>query len=171
MKKQMIFTRKTPQEVLEPNIGGILNFQNLYSVYLFNKEASFQKAITSPNNFTFPDGRIPSLLLRTKQIRGPAFTKNFLENELEKNQKHFFILPEIEDIKQLIKRFPKLKNSKAYSPPYIQNATFPKKEIKKIVKEIKKFKPDYIWVCIGNPKQEILANQLYKQYPVWYFIQ
>jgi exopolysaccharide biosynthesis WecB/TagA/CpsF family protein len=78
-------------------------------------------------------------------------------------------LPYAKDLKQLIDVFPKLKNSKAYVPSYIQGITFPKNEITSMIKELKKFKPDYVWVCIGNPKQEILANQLYKEYTTLYF--
>lgn len=165
----MIFTNKTPEEIMKFNKTGVLNFQNLYSVYLFNNKPAFKKSITSANNFIFPDGRILSLLLRTKQIRGPSFTKNFFENKLDNKQKHFFILSNIKDFGKLIKKFPKLKNSKAHIPPHIPNIIFSEKEKEKIIKQLKKFKPDYIWACIGNPKQEILANQLYKKYPAFYF--
>jgi len=167
--RNLKFTKKTPQKILQSQRTGILNFQNLYSVYLFNNEPNYKRAITSPGNFIFPDGRILSFFLRTKQIRGPSFTKDFFQNKLNEKQKHFFILPSAKDLCKLIKEFPKLKNSKAYSPPYIQNIIFQVKEIEKITKQIKKFKPDYIWVCIGNPKQEILANQLYKKHPAFYF--
>ena len=167
--KNLEFTKKTPQEILQSNKSGILNFQNLYSVYLFKKESNYRKAITSPNNFIFPDGKILSLFLRAKQIRGPTFTKDFFENKLNSNQKHFFIGPSKKNIKNLIKKFPKLKNSQTHSPPYIKEIIFPENEVKTILNKLKKFKPKYIWICIGNPKQEILANQLYKKYPTFYF--
>ncbi|MFH0712195.1 MAG: WecB/TagA/CpsF family glycosyltransferase [archaeon] len=169
MKKQIVFTKKTPEEIMRSNKNGILNFQNLYSIYLFNHEPIFQKAITSPNNFIFPDGKTISLFLRIKQIRGPSFTKNFFEKKLSNNQKHFFIGPSERDLKILIKKFPKLKNSQTHNPPYIKEIIFPKKEEKTILNKLKKIKPKYIWICIGNPKQEILANQLYKKYPTFYF--
>lgn len=165
----MIFTKKTPEEVMGSNKAGILNFQNLYSLYLFNNKPTYKKAISFPRNFTFPDGKILSLFLKTKQIRGPTFTKEFLQNKLDKKQKHFFILPKKEDLVQLIKKFPKLKNSKAYSPSYVQGVTFSEKEVSEMTTELQKFKPDYVWICIGNPKQEILANQLYKRHPTFYF--
>lgn len=167
--EELRFTKKTPQEILQSHKTAILNFQNLYSVYLFNNKPIFRKAIISTDNFIFPDGKIVSLFLKTKQIRGPTFTRNFFENKLNKTQKHFFIGPSKEDLKKLIKRFQKLENPKSYNPPYIQNTTFPKDEIEKILNKLKKFKPNYIWICIGNPKQEILANQLYKEYPTFYF--
>jgi len=165
----MIFTREKPEEVVHNNKSGILNFQNLYSVYLFNKDSAFKRLIISPGNFIFPDGKVLSTFLKSKQARGPTFTKNFLENQISKNQKHFFILPEPKDLKMLVKRFPKLKNSQSYSPPYIKGSVFPEKETQEISKQLKSFKPNYVWVCIGNPKQEILSNQLYKKYKAFYF--
>jgi len=165
----MIFTNKTPKEVVEINKNGILNFQNLYSVYLFNNNSVFQKAITSPNNFIFPDGRILSFFLRTNQIRGPTFTRDFFQNKITTKQKHFFIGLTKKDMIELKNKFPKLKNPESYNPPYIKNPEFPKQEIKKIEVQLKESKSDFVWVCIGNPKQEILANQLYKKYPALYF--
>lgn len=170
MLNKIFFTKKTPYEVLQSKKSGVLNFQNLYSVYLFHKEPIYQKALTSPNNFIFPDGRIVGLFLDAKQIRGSSFTKNFLESELNKDQKHFFILPEIEDFTKLVGKFPDLKNSKAYSPSYIQCMVFPEEEVSEIAEQINQFKPNFVWVCIGNPKQEILANQLYKKCPTFYFV-
>lgn len=169
MENKIIFTRDTPEETLKHNKKGILNFQNLYSVYLFNNEPSYKEAISSPKNFIFPDGKVLSIFLKAKQIRGPTFTKSFLKNKLNKDGRHFFILPEAEDMKQLIKKYPKLKNSKAYAPEYIQGIVFSESEINKISEQIKQFKPNYVWVCIGNPKQEILSNQLFKKYPALYF--
>jgi len=166
MKNPMIFTNRTPKEILKSNKNGILNFQNLYSVYLFNNNPTFKKAITSQNNFIFPDGKILSLFLKTKQIRGPTFTRDFFQNKLNEKQKHFFILPETKHFEELIEKFPKLKNSKVYSPPYFQNIIFSEKEVEK---KLKQFKPDFVWIGIGNPKQEILANYLYKKHPTFYF--
>jgi len=154
---------------LEKNKTGILNFENLYSVFLFNKNINFKKAISSPGNFIFSDGKILSIFLGLKQVRGPTFTRDFLENELKPKKKYFFILPKQEDLEQLIKKYPKLKNSEACSPAYIKGDTFSKEEVKKIVEQLKNFKPTHVWVCVGNPKQEILSNQLYKKHKALYF--
>lgn len=168
--KNLVFTNKTPQKILISNEIGILNFQNLYSVYLFNKELNYRKAITFSDNFVFPDGKVISLFLRTKQIRGATFTRNFFENRLDSGQRHFFIGPSEENLKELVKKFTKLKNYQTYNPPYIKEVVFSENEIKIILNKLEKFKPHYIWVCVGNPKQEILANRLYKEYLAFYFV-
>ena len=69
---KLTFTKKTPSQVLKENKTGILNFQNLYSVYLFEKHQKFRQVITSPNNFIFPGGRVRSFLLKTSQFRAPV---------------------------------------------------------------------------------------------------
>lgn len=168
MGNHPIFTKKTPHEILMKNKHGVLSFQNLYCLYLFHKEPVFKNAISSQNNFLFPDGKPISLAIKSEQIRGPGFTRDFFENKLTKNQKHFFILPNKEDLNKLIKKFPKLKNSGTHFPPYIKEVKFSKNEIKEISSKIKKIKPDYVWIGISSPKQEILANQLYKNYKTIY---
>lgn len=169
MKKKMHFTKSHPSEILAKEKHAILNFQNLYSVYLYNNEPIFRRAISSPGNIIFPDGKILSIFLKSKQMRGPAFTKDFFENNLKTDQKHFFILEKAEEVELLKEKFPKLKKTKAYAPSYVKSVTFPTKEIKEMQEYIEKFKPDYIWVCVSNPKQEILANELYKKYKTFYF--
>jgi N-acetylglucosaminyldiphosphoundecaprenol N-acetyl-beta-D-mannosaminyltransferase len=147
---------------------GIFNFQNLYSVWLFNKNILFKKQILKSGNINFPDGKILSFFLRTPQIRGPTFTKEKLMNEESKKEKHFFIGNL--DLKKLsvISNIP-VSKLESYNPPMIEGNEFPPNEIKKIVSKIKEFKPDNVWVGIGNPKQEILSNQLFEIFPGKYF--
>ena len=165
----MLFTSKTPKEILEQEESGVFNFQNMYSLYLYHKKFAYRQALSNPDNFVFPDGKPISTYLKTKQIRGPSFTKHFLENRLTLAQKHFFILPKMEDFNELVTKFPLLRNAKAYSPPYVQGMFFGEEEEAKILEQLREFKPDCVWVCIGNPKQEILGNNLYKKYKAFYF--
>jgi len=171
----MKFTMKTPQEVIDDEKHAILNFQNLYSVYLFYKNPIFQKEIMNTKNHIFPDGASVSTILSIKYMRripriiGPLFTKEFLMRASDK--KHFIIGLTDSEVKNIFLMFPQIskENIKTYNPPFIKNLVFPKKEIDKIAIQIKNFNPDFVWVGLGNPKQEILANQLYKKYPCFYF--
>ena len=146
----------------------VYNFLNLYSVYLFNKEPIFNKEVSKKQNITFPDGKIVSWKLGIPQKRGPTFTKEFLTSSLAKTKKHFFIC---NVGGETISQKTGISENKIYSYniPYIKNLEFSEEEKNKVVSLLKEFKPDYIWVCIGNPKQEILANQLYKKYTSTYF--
>jgi len=145
----------------------IINFLNLYSVYLFRKEKLFSPSVKDAINF--PDGKILSVLIKAKQLRGPTFTYEFLKNE-GSNKKHFFIGLEKSDLNNLCSRFSnlKIKNLDSYQPPFIKGLEFAKEERNNILAKIKKFKPNYVWVCIGNPKQEILSSQLYEKHKAFY---
>lgn len=168
MKQKMIFTTKDPLREVKGSRNQIFNFENMYSLWLFKNEVIFRKEITKESNLIFPDGRILSGILRIKQQRGPTFTREFLTSKYARDKKHFFmgsaILKEISNKTKIPE-----KNIKVYNPPYIKSLEFSKKENLKIISKLKKFKPDFIWVCIGNPKQEILANQLYEEYNARYF--
>src|SRR3989339_24396 len=140
MLNKLIFTKKNP--LIEAKFGkkNIFNFLNLYSLWLFNNNKLFQKSINSKNNLNFPDGKPVAKKLKILQERGPSFTRNFLQDDFARDKKHFFIGLEISEIERLSKV-----------------TKIPKKKIQKI----NNFKTDYLWICIGNPKQEILANQIF----------
>jgi exopolysaccharide biosynthesis WecB/TagA/CpsF family protein len=167
--EKLKFSRKSPEAVLAGNKNGILNFQNLYSVYLFNHESLYKNAMISKGNYTFPDGKILSIFLRVRQIRGPSFTRDFFKKKINPDKKHFIIGPSEQDIKILIEKFPKVKQVESHDPGIIKNNEVSKIEKKRIIDKLKRYNPDYVWVCVGNPRQEILANQLYKEHKTWYF--
>ncbi len=164
--KKLKFTNKNPQEILKDK--AIFNFLNLESLWHYKNNPLYSELISQRHNVNFPDGRMIGLRLRIKQQRGPGFTKKFLTSGKVTDRKHFFIgsasIDELSNIIGIVQ-----KNLSVYDPPYIEDIQFSKKERDKIVKMLKKFKPDFVWVCVGGPKQEILANQLFKHYPVCHF--
>lgn len=164
--KKLLFTNSNAIEL--PKSKKIFNFLNLESLWHYKNNPLYSKLISQEHNINFPDGRLIGLRLRTKQQRGPSFTKKFLTLTKTKNKKHFFIgdtsVEEISNVTGIAK-----KNLNVHNPPYIKDVQFSKKEREKIISMFKKFKPDYVWVCVGAPKQEILSNQLYEHYPTCYF--
>lgn len=144
----------------------ILNFFNSHDIYQFVNNKLFYNGAIQPTNFNLIDGFMISSYLSGKRLRGPEFTSKFFEDrELLEGKKHFFIGFEKKDIDLLIQRKPLLnrKNVQQYNPPYIQDITFPEKELKKIIRLVNKNKVDYLWVGIGCPKQTILSNQIYNK--------
>ncbi len=177
MTKKLTFTSQTYEDIetllskTKPE-KTILNFLNAYSIYLFRKNKNFYDALTNQKtkNINFVDSIIVSLFLSIKnlkirhRVRGPDFTESLFNNKkLLKNKKHFFIGFNDFDINFILNKYSFLKKElvRAYNPPYIKGDKFSGPEIEKMIKMINKHKPDYLWVGIGNPKQEILANQLY----------
>jgi N-acetylglucosaminyldiphosphoundecaprenol N-acetyl-beta-D-mannosaminyltransferase len=156
----------------------IFNFLNQHDLYFFGKEPKFREVLTKSFSKNFVDGFLIAFFLsikklkRIKRLRGPSFTLKFLENQkLNKNKKHFFIGLLNKDLSFLNKKFNHLKRNKlfCYNPPYIKEIIFNKEEINKIIELIYKINPDYIWVCIGSPKQNILSYSLFKKTKARYF--
>ena len=159
--KKLYFSRNSSIEALNKNNKSIINFLNFHSVWWFFNNILHQKLISKKYNLNLPDGKILSFFLKIKQTRGPTFTKNFLMSEYAKNKKHFFVgLNKISLIKlaQITSIPPK--NLFSYDLPFIKEIEFSLEERKKLIREINKKTPNYVWFTIGGPKQEILANQI-----------
>jgi exopolysaccharide biosynthesis WecB/TagA/CpsF family protein len=145
---------------------------NLYSVYLFKKEDTFRNSVSSKKVYNFLDGGVPSLFLsvinlrKTPRLRGPTFTRKFLESNIPKKSKIMFVgncsNKDLDKISQDFK-IPR-KNLFNYEKlPYIApKIEFDRADIFKLSKEIKSKKIDYCFVCVGNPRQEILSYELSK---------
>ncbi|MEX0921062.1 MAG: WecB/TagA/CpsF family glycosyltransferase [Candidatus Pacearchaeota archaeon] len=165
----LLITKETPEEILKQKKKAILNFFNMNSLFFYTKNKRYQQIISQKHNINFPDSRIISTKLKIPQQRGPSFTRRFLLSKHSKIKKHFFIGPTNENIKKLseVTKIP-LKNLNSYNPPYIKELEFSEKEVKKISSLIKKANPDFVWVCVGSPKQDILANHLFKKHKCFY---
>ena len=175
MNNLIFWRKKHIKKHLKENLGKkkfILNFLNSHDLYQFKTEPLFREALSPKETINSIDGFIVSVYLTLKKIKnverytGPNFTKDFFtKKELSQGKKHFFIGPEKEDLKKLARKFGHLEEKKlfAYNPPYIKNIDFPEKDIKKIIKIISSKKPDYIWTCIGCPKQYILTYRIFEK--------
>lgn len=172
---KLLFNLKNKDNLKELILGNnkdkiIFNFLNLYSVYLYKNNKDFKYAINyrKDNSITLADSITISRFLRTEKIRGTDFTKFLMKDkELLKDKRHFFIGLEEMDLDRLPnKSLLERKNIFSYNPLYIKDNKFSNEEVDKIARLINEVKVDYLWVCIGNPKQEILASDLYDKIDV-----
>ncbi len=181
MKQKIVFQSQNKKEIfrfLRSNKKRkTLNFLNLHDIYQTGKEPIFKKSLLEKNNINFIDGFIISVYLsafsfkKISRTTGPTLTKAILSNrELLQNKKHFFIGLEKKDKEVLQRFFPHLKEAYSYNPPYIKGLNFSLKEIEKITKLINKFNPNYVWVGIGCPKQNILSSVLAPKTKAQYFM-
>ncbi|MBR9706710.1 WecB/TagA/CpsF family glycosyltransferase [Candidatus Pacearchaeota archaeon] len=150
----------------------IFSFMNANDIYCFSKDKDFQKSVTDPkmNRITSVDGTTTAIVLsiknfqRVKRLTGPELTdKIFKDQDVIDSKKHFFIGVDESDLVKIREKYPLLKQKKmsGYNPPYVKGTHFSAQEVQKMVKIINKFKPDFLWIGIGCPKQEILAYDLY----------
>lgn len=181
MKEKIIFQTKNKEDLfifLEKNKSRkCLNFLNQHDIYQAKNIEKFRKSITGSNNLNLIDGFVVSAYLsltnlrKIVRIRGPTLTKDFLSDKsLSINKRHFFIGSEKQDLIFLKKKFPHLKKLECYNPPYIKEIEFSKKEIDNLAKKINNFKPDYVWVGLACPKQNILSQALFKKTKAKYFV-
>lgn len=87
---------------------------------------------------------------------GPDFFYEILKISEENNYKHYFYGSTEDTLNKLRKRllsdFPKLNIVGMYSPPFRKLTEI---EDKDVIKEINVANPDFVWVGLGAPKQEI----------------
>jgi len=164
---KLLFSKKDPIDQINTDKNAVFNFLNVESLWHYKNNKLYGNLISNKNNINFPDGKYISFKLNLKQQRGPSFTKFFLLSDIAKSKKHFFIG---NCTKQKLSKITNIhiKNIEVYSPPYINGLEFSEDEKNKIYKSLKIFNPDYVWVAIGAPKQEILSNQLYSKYKCTY---
>ena len=109
-----------------------------------------------------PDGNPLSALSRkmgfkeAKRVAGPDLMHEIFKLSEENRYKHYFYGSSEETLKQLnIKlkeKYPKLNIVGMFSPPFKEEVSLENEEK---LNEINKLNPDFIWVGLGAPKQEI----------------
>ncbi|MFA4960734.1 MAG: WecB/TagA/CpsF family glycosyltransferase [Candidatus Pacearchaeota archaeon] len=172
MKEKILFEKKTKEELAEfinkNKERKIINFLDAHTIFHSANNKSFKKCFTNKNSINCIDGFPISFFLSIKSMkriprnRGPTFTRYFLNSEYSKNAKHFFIGLSEKDHKLLKSKLPHLKYTYCYNPPYIKDIRFPESEINNMASKINKVNPDYVWVGIGSPKQNILSRELFE---------
>lgn len=91
-----------------------------------------------------------------KRTTGPDLLLEIFKCSKENNYTHYFYGSTEETLMKLkneiLLRFPDIKIVGMYSPPFRE---LTKEEDKKIIDDINRTKPDFVWVGLGAPKQEI----------------
>ncbi len=87
---------------------------------------------------------------------GPDIMDLIIKDGIDKNKTHYFYGGKNDEVLKKIKinltsRYPKIQIVGMYSPPF---RDLTEEEDNKICSEINKLKPDYVWVGIGQPRQD-----------------
>jgi exopolysaccharide biosynthesis WecB/TagA/CpsF family protein len=169
MRKILLSDPKLEEALLKKR--GVLNFLNLNTVWWIKNSTKYSYLLRGKQNTFFCDSKVLSILSGVKQYRGTDFTTNFLRSNLASTGKHLFLGAVDEDLENILGKFPNLnkRDFYCYNPPYIKEIFFGNEEVVKIARLIKKLKIKFVWVCVGSPKQDILANQLFEKINVGLF--
>lgn len=93
---------------------------------------------------------------RMKRTTGPDYLMEILKISSEEGYRHYFYGSTDETLekvkKYLEKNFPGVKVAGMYSPPF---RTLSEEENEEIIRKINECNPDFVWVGLGAPKQEI----------------
>lgn len=145
--------------------GKYICFTNVHTVIIASEDIEYRK-IQNNAFFAFPDGGPLASIAKkngyenVSRIAGPSFMEEVFKDSKLREKRHFFYGSTNETLEKLVNnlidKYPKINIVGTYSPPFrILNED----ENKQIINRINKENPDFIWVGLGAPKQEIWMYQ------------
>jgi N-acetylglucosaminyldiphosphoundecaprenol N-acetyl-beta-D-mannosaminyltransferase len=150
------------QQVLDAPASGAqlaLHFATVHSLVEAHESGALRSAFAAGT--LEPDGMPLVWLgrragLRVERVCGPDFMPAVIERGVRLGRSHFFYggapgVPE-ELAARFAARFPGLRVSGTYSPPYRPLSA---QEDRAVVERINAARPDYVWVGLGAPKQDL----------------
>ena len=148
-------------EHLEELKGDYICVSNVHTTVMAYRDESYRK-IQNGGAMALPDGQPLSIVSRrrgyrdARRVPGPDLMPAILKLSEEKGYTHYFYgssehtLAELR--KALMKAYPRLRIAGMYAPPF---RPVSEDEDRETVERINAAKPDFIWVALGAPKQEI----------------
>lgn len=154
-------TVKIITENLEDIKGNYICVSNVHTTVMSYEDESY-KAIQNGGFMALPDGKPLSVVSKKRgfkeaeRVTGPDLMEEIFKISEEKGYSHYFYgstQETLDTLKQkLNEKYPNIKIAGMYSPPFRK---LTEEEDKAIVKNINKVNPDFVWVGLGAPKQEI----------------
>lgn len=148
-------------EHLEELKGDYICVSNVHTTVMAYRDEFYRK-IQNSGAMALPDGQPLSIVSRRRGYRdaervpGPDLMPAILKLSEEKGYTHYFYgssehtLAELR--KALVKAYPRLQIAGMYAPPF---RPLSEEEDRETVERINAAEPDFIWVALGAPKQEI----------------
>ena len=149
--------------------GKYICVSNVHTIVM-SYDDEFYKNIQNSSFMVLPDGKPLSIVSRLKgypeaeRVTGPDLMHQIFYISGKRAYKHYFYgstYETLENLKsELRANFPSLNIAGIYSPPFRE---LTKNEDNEIIENINKCKPDFVWVGLGAPKQELwMYNHLDK---------
>lgn len=154
-------TKTFLEEELEALRGDYICVSNVHTTVMASRDPYYQM-IQNSGAMAVPDGQPLSIVSRQRgyanaqRVPGPDLMIEMLAESEKKGYRNYFYGGEETTLqamkKVILQKYPNLQIAGMYSPPFRE---LTKEEDEKIVRMINDAKPDYIWVALGAPKQEI----------------
>lgn len=146
---------------LETKRGDYICVANVHTTVMAFRDESYRK-IQNESWMSLPDGKPLSMVSKRRgyenagRVPGPDLMPKVFEISKEKKYRHFFYgstEKTLVKLKEKIhEKYPYLDIVGMYSPPFRK---LNNEEDKNIISMINETKPDFVWVALGAPKQEI----------------
>lgn len=152
-------------EHLEELKGNYICVSNVHTTVMAFRD-EYYRTIQNSGAMALPDGQPLSIVSRARGYRnaervpGPDVMPKIFQLSEKKGYTHYFYgssantLGELKKV--LLASYPDLKVAGMYSPPYRELTP---EEDEKIIEQINAAHPDFVWVALGAPKQEIWMYQ------------
>lgn len=141
--------------------GNYVCVSNVHTTVMAFRDEKY-RIVQNSGALALPDGKPLAIVSRKRgfkqagRVPGPDLMPRIFEVSRESGYRHFFYGSTPETLQllesRLHTRYPYLQIAGMYSPPF---RPLTEDEDEAIVKMINDAKPDYIWVALGAPKQEI----------------
>ncbi len=148
-------------ENLDAVRGDYICVSNVHTTVVSYKDKSY-RAVQNNGLMAIPDGGPLATHARrrgyraTQRTTGPSFMGEIFEISFEKGYRHFFYGSTEETLEELVanltEEYPGIQIAGSYAPPFRK---LMEEEDERVIKMINDSKPDFIWVGLGAPKQEI----------------
>ena len=145
-----------------------VRLSNAYCVALASKDPVYERLLSGPG-LTYPDGTPVLWFMRMRAasrkkpslVRGPSLFKRTIDMGRAHELRHFFLGTTPETLEKLVsatsQEFPGLRIAGTYSPPF---APLSEELYTECVEAINGSDAQIIWVALGTPKQDFLAQEL-----------
>lgn len=148
-------------ENLEALRGNYICVSNVHTTMMSFRD-EFYNRVQNSGAMALPDGKPLSIVCKMRgfcdatRVPGPDLMPEIYERSKKKGFRHYFYGSSQETLDklktELRKKYPWLIIAGMYSPPFRE---LTEEEDREIIKKINDTKPDFVWVALGAPKQEI----------------
>lgn len=158
-------TVKIITENLENIKGNYICVSNVHTTVMSYEDESYRN-IQNGGFMALPDGKPLSIISKKRgfeeaeRVTGPDLMEEIFKISEERGYKHYFYGSTEETLyllkETLNKRYSSMKIVGMYSPPFRK---LTEEEDKEIIENINKANPDFVWIGLGAPKQEIWMSE------------
>lgn len=152
-------------ENLEELRGNYICVSNVHTTMMSFRNSEYN-TVQNEGAMALPDGKPLSIVCNirgfcdAKRVPGPDLMPEIFRVSKQKGYRHYFYGSSEETLtklkEELLSRYPWLVIAGMYSPPY---RPLTLKEDEEVIEKINEARPDFIWVALGAPKQEIWMHE------------